>query len=362
MRTDRRGFTMIELLVVITIIAVLAGMILSVVNMLRENAKSTQTQSAMHQVRMGLEAAAASRGSLPVAVEHPLAGSAGSAAAPRLAFDRSQEALDEISALGGGSTSIDDSSLAIIGVDFAELDPSLYPRLMRADDLFTDVRVPELVGLRRDEATILGVPLQGITRYRRLSKLPSDVIAHIKAGMADPTKPALIDAAVEATYFPDQSSLIQPPTTPDQVQGVLANIVSPDVLNELVAGGSAGAHDPSMGQALYQDRVWGVGGLAPSPIWEPGLIQAPETGTDWVHYRPQGLALVDAWGNPILYRVEDGMAVFESAGKDGVFRVDPGDNRIIETTIAELRLGTFGGDDRDGSKDNPLVRAGRENR
>jgi len=54
------------------------------------------------------------------------------------------------------------------------------------------------------------------------------------------------------------------------------------------------------------------------------------------------------------------MAVFESAGKDGVFRVDPGENGVIETTIVELRAGTYGGDDADGSDDNPIVRAGRE--
>jgi prepilin-type N-terminal cleavage/methylation domain-containing protein/prepilin-type processing-associated H-X9-DG protein len=57
LRTERpgRGFTLVEILVVVAIIGVLAGILLAALGKVRESARSTQCKSNLHQIYTALE-------------------------------------------------------------------------------------------------------------------------------------------------------------------------------------------------------------------------------------------------------------------------------------------------------------------
>ncbi len=64
-----RGFTLFELLVVITIIAILASMLLPIINLVRESARAINCQNNLRQCAMGVMGIDNDTGQLPYAVD-----------------------------------------------------------------------------------------------------------------------------------------------------------------------------------------------------------------------------------------------------------------------------------------------------
>ena len=69
--SSRTGFTIIELLIVITIIGILIGLLLPAVQAAREAARKTQCQSNLRQLGLALQAYHASCGAFPPAINLP---------------------------------------------------------------------------------------------------------------------------------------------------------------------------------------------------------------------------------------------------------------------------------------------------
>lgn len=160
---DRTGFTLVELLLVIAVILVLAGMILAVRGPLMESQRASRTRAILSIIQQGLSLWSTEHGSVPSPVEHPFAGSK----APRLDF-RGQRS--------GSWTDLLSTGEALCGVDEARLDvatdPTAPQRLLRPDDLFNEPDIPTFYGVDRSHMGILGEAQANITRRLDLSLAP----------------------------------------------------------------------------------------------------------------------------------------------------------------------------------------------
>ncbi|MFT3766287.1 MAG: type II secretion system protein [Minicystis sp.] len=346
-RSRRRGFSLIEVLVAISIIAILGGMILAAVSATRRNAKRKSTEAILAVLRGGLDLAKAQSGTMPSPAEHPLAGSR----PPRSAFVRGGSAAGL--AIGDA---VDAAAEALMGLAPAQVPPSQaadLPRLLLPGDRFADHDLPLLYGLRRDQCGILGAPQAAVTAYR---SLPA------------PMAPATTTPGpyIAATY-PDNRYLVAPTGTGVDQKRAL----------DYLLGVGAAAGELAKLKALRSPEGGGGGpikaGRVQSPLgdgngtasWAPGLVRdgdqvgGPDAGKpSWKTYNILGLAVYDAWGREILYTVgATGAVTLVSAGADGAMRIDPGDDRTISTAAAAEADGPAA-DDRDGMRDNVALGVG----
>jgi len=324
----RRGFTIVELLVVVAIIVVLSGMLIAGIGAFDRAQKRQRTVIILETVRQAVELTRAQQGSAASPVEHPLAASFNDAGTPRAAFVRA----------GGGALPTG-GLVALTGVAPGNLGSSA-DRLLLADDRCADAKVPLLYGLRRDAATVLGAAQRHITRYRRLKQQATETVR-----IADPD---------DRVAFPDEKHLVA------SLDGPEANKVA---LDYLLAVGNASTElsrlnalstppDDLPEHFVASARAWSKG----TPIasrFRPGHLR---DGGTWKPYRLRGLAIYDAWGVEVLCSIlSDGVVRLVSAGPDGAMRWLPG-NGTDYATAPEADAPS--GNDSDASRDNVALVVG----
>lgn len=312
---NRPAFTLIELLIVISIMALLAALTVSAVQSMRQAAKKQQTQTIMQTVQQGLRQISTERGGAISGAEHPFANSL----EPRFGWIRGASPNDGLSTSGE----------ALRGVWLSNLSSSDQSRLQLRDDCFADPAAPNFYGLSRDKMSILGAPQSNTTRYRVLPIQPNKAMVI--------SNPDLTGRIVnEGGAAKDTTELYQAlfgKTGALETLGKLKGLQSPAEeapTNDLL-GGKIWSATSSNSQIKSTFRVM-IGSVAHA-------------------YRIRPLGLYDAWGNDILYSLSERGDTIRmlSAGRDGAFVFHPGPNGTFDTQAANS---TPSGDDRDGTRDN----------
>lgn len=304
----RAGFTLIEMLVVITLIALLAGLVIASIGPIRQAARKSTTQAILQGIQQAMQVRSAKVGGFIAPAEHPLAGSK----APRRPFVRS------------GGSAVAGTGMALVGVLPTMLPAGDQGRLLLPDDHFADTSVPLLYGMPRRELGIIGAGLATVTQRRIL--------------------PEPIGGGTIAA--PDSVGRLDDPGEGVDAVGKMVEIVLGATRTEL---GKLGAiyEAPDDTNLIADDRVWSpqAAGVTLRLVNKPTIA-----GTV---YRLRGTGLYDAWGCEILYAIDgQDRVVLQSAGKDGAFRWSPGPDGTFQTTA---EASGPGGDDRDASADNVVV-------
>lgn len=386
------GFTLIELMVVISIMAIMASIIIVAASAFFKDAKKKQTDVIMRAVEIGINMAIASKGSSISPAEHPFAGSRSNAGSGRYRFKR---AID--------SSDCSTTGTALKGVPTIAYLSGSQNQLMLPSDRYADKRIALLYGSKREDIGVLQSLRKLVTQYRQLPCPPTvdPLIQPLVTSTVSST--AGFDSPTEDVNWPDT---MIPSTSPassgvsqetDTNFGRLADAKS--ALDYLFGSSSAQAElaslkalynaDPSLptdvnvfsvgiesrklssnnGAEVSEFLVYtNAGGKEPDlktieAKWKPGYIPVTTAGklaadrkdSRWVRYRLAGLAVYDAWGNELLVTIgtNDKYRVL-SAGVDGVLAVNPGKDNSIDTDLTgDTRDNlVFVKDDLDGAKDN----------
>lgn len=334
---SRQAFTLIEMLVVVGIIVILAGLLLTTLGGTQDLAKKKQTETMLTGISVAL-ATQAQQGSSAAPTEHPLAGSK----TPRALFRY-------------GSTNLETGTEGLVVKDRSWLTANTSA-ILDPDDRFAqttgDGAALHLFGTPRRLLQILGPVRAEVTSYRRLPDVSSQ---WGQDSNSDGTRDSLRTPYTSATY-PDfrflmpQTSTSNDDLTSDSERSLRYALGSG--YDDMVSLNAIQSHT---GTNLLDGRVVAPSELPPSTPashsdWLPCFVVADDS---WQFYRLPGTNLYDAWGTEILVgRSKDGDLVLMSAGADRCFRVDPGSNGVIDS---ESDLATFAGDDLDGSKDNVVI-------
>ncbi len=401
MSRSRRGFTLIELMVVISIIAVLAAMVMAVVGLLQRDAKKERTKAILAAMSKGIDLTAAAIGSTISPVEHPLAGSR--AIGSRFQFMRYSTPHYKGTKLPAAGTPLDVSAIALSGLASTAqlpLGSGADNQLMLPSDLYADPRSYLLYGLKREFIGVLGAQQKRVTKYIQLPRPPQG-----QQNLAAALYPLLTTAALPLSTIPSDAQDADPafghPAASKQTidfvfgsSGIQTELAGLNALyladpttyaNGAGAGGSLAAKANAFRYPVNHAAI--AGDTSPDLVllytdghpqanWQPGCIAmsggiptaddaAPAPGSawtisgpagaSWLHYRLPGLAIYDAWKVEVLYSVsaQGGMRLM-SAGADGTFQFNPGVNKVLDSIDPELAPS---GDDQDGAKDNIVVRA-----
>jgi prepilin-type N-terminal cleavage/methylation domain-containing protein len=396
----RHAFTMIELLVVISIIAVLAAMIITGAAALGIGSKREKTKTILGAVRKGIELTIANKGGSISPVEHPLAGSR--ALGQRFLFKRFTVPTGLGTSMPAAGYQLDTSAMALSGLNSpTQLPPGsgADAQLMLGSDLYADPKSYLLFGLKREFIGVLGALQKRVTKYILLPK-PLQGQSSLSAALYPSLTTSALPQYTNPTDAQDMDTTFGHPSANKQaidyvfgssnVQTELAGLnalymADPTTYaNSTGAGGSLNAKSNAFRYPVNwatvasdnsPDLVLLYTDGHPVPTWQPGCISmaggiptnddttsatgsqwtitSPGGGT-WLHYRLPGLAIYDAWKVEVLYTISSqGGVRLMSAGADGAFQFDPGVNRKLDSTDPELGPS---GDDKDGSKDNIVER------
>jgi len=303
----RRAFTLIELLIAVTIIATLAGLVLTGYNAISAATKRNRSATILEIVRSALELASAERGLSMSPAEHPLAGSAAAPGRPRPPFVRNPSQVGPTGFANRTAYNLT-TDPALVGPIPGELAAAFRPRLLMREDVFSDGDVPLLYGLQRSRIGVLGLASDATTRQRRLRRPPAGAPA--------------ISNPDDLLLYPDELCLISGSDAQAHGAAIEAALGSAGALAELTRIGGLRSPLPTStvvlnGRARSVDPVQG----STAPQWKAGM--ANDAGT-WRLYRLPLPAIYDGWGREVLIsREENGGIHLESAGRDGVFRIRP---------------------------------------
>lgn len=377
-----RGFTLVELLMVISIMVIMAAFILAGANALGIGSKKAKTQTIVAAIRKGIELTNAAKGGSVSPTEHPLACSV----APRFRFVRGAP-------VSGRTTPSQPTpnGLALAGVESGNLDNS-QALLLLPSDVYADAAAPMLFGFKRENIGVIGAQQRRVTKYLLLPKPgPDPVVARLdshadwlalRVRSSEPAAP--VPPPYNLTYFPNNQ--IPPPdiyTKDPEFGKPAANKQAIDYLfgsssvqGELAGLGALFTADPALPDTTSKykyplNSASGDWGSETFPLvytnhngsdsnqeiyWKPGCISITGTaimsgaGSKWVRYRLPGLALYDAWEREILCTVtRNGDLRLWSAGADGVFAFEPGKNHKLDSTNP---IAARVADDQDGAPDN----------
>jgi prepilin-type N-terminal cleavage/methylation domain-containing protein len=330
----RNAFTIMELLVVLVIILLLAGLMLAGVDALRRQSQKQKTATVISGIKLALETTGAQRGGTVSSVEHPLAGSSHIPGA-RSVFIRSS-----------GGAGLNTTGEALVVQDLNWIPAADRSRVILPDDLYVGAAdksscpAPALYGMPRSSLRVLGAADQTITRFRRLPG-PGTVYWDSAAGA--------LRTPLTAQIYPDPLHLYAPvieSTLEAESAAVIAYVMGHTAGKEMRDLGAVVRADS--GVAMWSGRIRrdDLDGEARS-VWEPATYR--DSDGSWYRYRLRGQAFYDAWGVEILvYQGPAGIQVL-SAGPDGCFRWSPGVDGVFQT---EPGAAQPAGDDEDGSIDN----------
>jgi prepilin-type N-terminal cleavage/methylation domain-containing protein len=311
-RPASRGLSLIEIMVVMSVLVVLMGLLLAGLKGIRASAQSAKTGTILATARQGLLLTAAERGGLPQPAEHPLAASR----APRPAFLRA----------AGGPVGSD--GVAIRGVAPDAVPPGDAQRVLLDDDRCDLRDAPLVFGARRDVLGVLGASQAAVTQYEQRSLMPGQRM--VSSGF-------LVETSGSAEDNHDTLRTFLGGSAYEELLGLgaIRNSLDP-------------AEEPSR---LFADKRLSerTGPGVRAAKWQPGFMRSG----GWIRYDLPGVALYDSFGNEVFYRIDGRSVSLISAGADSALAIDPGQDRSYhaETTA----LGTFAGDDRDGSTDNVVL-------
>ncbi|MDA3961172.1 MAG: type II secretion system protein [Planctomycetota bacterium] len=388
--SHRNAFSLIELLVVMLIISVLAGMLFAVLGSGGQAAKRRKTETILGVVQ-GAIAAAAAQGVVVQRSEHPLAGSSATQHA-RPQFYRVDgrnwqwQATDREWEPQGSTTVL--TALSTMGEALRGVKPGMIlavdsPRILLDSDLFTGCTpsgavwpspVPALYGLPRSELGLLGAGLTDAIAWRGLPEPVPGVNTDANG---------ILQGPYDNQRYPNMTHLIAPGyrkltgfnsgaitrardynSGTWQAEGSYGGEGS-DVRRSLDTVLVAGSKEElaKLG-ALYEppsDDIYGQGGAflrhrmvyrdterQNSQTWDHATCQ--DGSAQWQPYRLRGAGLYDAWGTELLAAAGPrGSLTLTSAGPDGAFRWHPGDDGLFQTPP---NAKAAQGDDREASSDN----------
>lgn len=396
----RRAFSLIEMLVVIAIIGILAGLIIAVVPMMQNANRRTRTQAIIGMLHTCLGQHASEHGAAPTPAEHPLAWSA----APRLAFagnrGRTVDAMGVISTAAASWQILSTTGEAIAGLEDyeVEIDSAKYPagsasrieilsRLIHSNDVFLGsttvgtVDAPMFAGVPRHWLGVLGVPMGDQTKPSAPVACPDGRMRHIYPAASwgtrfrkipPPQRPVTSADLAAPPYdyraysgnwaaswkYDDLTHVTQGWNDPLAASRFYDWLLAAGAILDELRALKAVANPDDDTQLTSGSRFWSddVG----KDNWEPGRMRTNLDGTGaWRRYRLRHLAFVDSWNNELLYfHNSKGNPVFLSAGRDQCFRIAPGSNRVIDTDLTSATFlddGILGGDDADARNDNLAI-------
>ncbi len=306
MTRNRPAFTLVELLTVIAIIALLAGMLLAVAGVMRGRGKEAQTRGIIAIVLQAVEAHRIDKGGAPSACEHPLAGTAPPAAVFQRA-DGTSIASNALRPMIHGPTAA------------AQVDAACRDQLALPDDRFADPSVPLLYGLSRQRCTVLGPVASGVTWRHQVS--PPQQGSGIAASQLDPAGPGYprIGSLQGGTTFATQAGR-------DQTRTIDYLLGAGGFEAELARlGGLRAPPDDDPAKLIRHQRVWSDASIGGPEAKVPTLA-------DGTPYLLRGKNLYDAFGHELLYCVVQGGAIqVLSAGRDGGFVTRAGPDGVLGT-------------------------------